>query len=86
MARATAPPYVARATDVWALGITMLLGGQFVSLSAGLAAGTVSFGLAIILMGLAYLCFAWSQAEVTSAVPFAGGSYGLARCTLGFYA
>ncbi|CAK4147144.1 unnamed protein product [Aphanomyces euteiches] len=64
----------------------MLLGGQFVSLSAGLAAGTVSFGLAIILMGLAYLCFAWSLAEVTSAVPFAGGSYGLARCTLGFYA
>ncbi|KAF0704132.1 hypothetical protein As57867_007398, partial [Aphanomyces stellatus] len=52
----------------------------------GLAAGTLSYGVAVLLMGLAYLCLALSMAEMTSMLPFAGGAYGLARCALSFYA
>ncbi|RHY66204.1 hypothetical protein DYB34_007030, partial [Aphanomyces astaci] len=71
--------------DVWAVGITIVIGGQYYSWNGGLAAGTVSYGAAVVLMGLAYLSLALSMAEMTSMLPFAGGAYGLARCTLGFY-
>ncbi|KAF0690039.1 Aste57867_18548 [Aphanomyces stellatus] len=72
--------------DVWAVGVTMVVGGQCFSWNAGLVAGTVGYGLGVVLMGAAYVCLALSAAEVSSALPFAGGVYGLARCTLGFYA
>ncbi|KAF0691032.1 hypothetical protein As57867_017583, partial [Aphanomyces stellatus] len=71
--------------DIWAVGITIVIGGQYFSWNAGLAAGTLSYGVAVLLMGLAYLCLALSMAEMTSMLPFAGGAYGLARCTLGFF-
>ncbi|KAF0714753.1 Aste57867_3706 [Aphanomyces stellatus] len=71
--------------DVWAFGFVIVVGGQFYSWNSGLVAGTVSYGISIVAMGLAYLCMIWSSAEVSSALPFAGGVYGLARCTLGFY-
>ncbi|KAF0719590.1 hypothetical protein As57867_000918, partial [Aphanomyces stellatus] len=70
--------------DLWAIGITIVLGGHFTSWNAGLAAGTLGFGLAVLVVGLAYVCLACSMAEMTSMLPFAGGVYGLARCTLGF--
>ena len=53
--------------------------------NVGLFAGTVSFGLGVFVMGIAYLCMVFSIAEVSSVVAFRGGAYGLARCTLGFY-
>ncbi|KAF0713790.1 hypothetical protein As57867_004197, partial [Aphanomyces stellatus] len=74
------------ALDIWALGITIVIGGQYFSWNTGLAAGTLSYGVAVLLMGLAYLCLALSMAEMTSMLPFAGGAYGLARCALSFYA
>ncbi|ETV84346.1 hypothetical protein H257_03582 [Aphanomyces astaci] len=71
--------------DIWAVGICVVIGGQYFSWNLGLAAGTLSYGIAVGLMGSAYLCLSLSMAEVTSMVPFAGGAYGLGRCTLGYY-
>ncbi|RHY22385.1 hypothetical protein DYB25_006780 [Aphanomyces astaci] len=76
----------ASSVDLWAIGITIVIGGQFFSWNAGLVVGTVGFGLAVGVVGVAYLCLACSMAEMSSMLPFAGGVYGLSRCTLGFYA
>jgi len=72
--------------DVWALGITVVIGGQYFSWNAGLAAGFGSYIICTFLIGSAYFCLCLCTSELTSALPFAGGAYGLARCTLGFYA
>ena len=72
--------------DVWALGITIVIGGQYFSWNAGLTAGFFSYFIGTIVIGLAYICLCLCTSELSSALPFAGGAYGLARCTLGFYA
>ena len=72
--------------DVWALGITVVIGGQYFSWNAGYSAGFGSYLIGTILIGSAYFCLCLCTSELTSALPFAGGAYGLARCTLGFYA
>ena len=72
--------------DLWALGITIVIGGQYFSWNAGLEAGFGSYGIGFFLIGTSYICLCLCTSELSSALPFAGGSYGLARCTLGFYA
>ncbi|ETV79580.1 hypothetical protein H257_06840 [Aphanomyces astaci] len=79
-----APVYVASSVDIWALGIATVICGQFFSWNVGLVAGTVSFGYGVLLTALAFLCLVLSVAEIASALPFVGGVFGLARCTLGF--
>ncbi|CAK4766471.1 unnamed protein product [Aphanomyces euteiches] len=74
-----------RAFEVWALGVVTANGGQMFAWNAGLVAGTLSYGMGVFLIGMAYLCMVFSIAEVASVVAFRGGVYGLARCTLGFY-
>jgi len=71
--------------DIWALGITVVIGGQYFSWNYGLSAGFGSYLIATVLMGTSYLCLCLCVSEISSALPFAGGAYGLARCTLGFY-
>ncbi|OQR97524.1 Amino Acid-Polyamine-Organocation (APC) Family [Achlya hypogyna] len=78
-------PYKATAFDVWALGITIVIGGQYFSWNAGLVAGVASNAAAIFIVGLAYVCLVLSMAEMTSTLPFAGGAYGLSRCCLGYF-
>jgi amino acid transporter len=77
--------YHANAFEVWALGITVVIGGQYFGWNFGLSAGFGSFSVAQMLIGTAYICLIVSMSEISSALPFAGGAYGLARCTLGFY-
>lgn len=62
-----------------------MISGQYFSWNLGLAAGLYSYLVIYIIMGLAYITFCCCMSEVTSALPFAGGAYGLARCTLGFF-
>ncbi|ETW01736.1 hypothetical protein H310_06341 [Aphanomyces invadans] len=83
---ATRSQVVLASFNLWAVGITVVIGGQYFSWNAGLSAGTVSYGIASIMMGFAYLSLCMSMAEVSSMVPFEGGAFGLARCTWGFYA
>ncbi|GLE09121.1 hypothetical protein PINS_up020710 [Pythium insidiosum] len=77
--------YSPRTVDIFVLGITLVLSGQFFSWNVGLRAGLVSYLIVVAIMSAAYVAFCCCVAEVTSALPFAGGSYGLARCTLGFF-
>ncbi|TMW58180.1 hypothetical protein Poli38472_011768 [Pythium oligandrum] len=71
--------------DIWMLGITIVIGGQYFSWNAGLATGFVSYFIAYLLVAAAYLTLCCCTAEITGALPFAGGAYGLSRCTLGFF-
>lgn len=77
--------YKISAFDVWALGITVVIGGQYFSWNQGLEAGFGSFAIATILIASGYFCLCLCVSEVTSCLPFAGGAYGLARVSLGFY-
>jgi ethanolamine permease len=60
--------------------------GQYFSWNAGLVAGFGSFLICTFLIGTAYICLCFCNAEVTSSLPFAGGAYGMARVSLGLYA
>jgi ethanolamine permease len=71
--------------DIFMLGVSSVLGGQYFGWNIGLIAGVYSFVVAFAVVSLAYIAFAWSMSEASGALPFAGGAYGLARCTLGFY-
>ena len=71
--------------DLWALGITVVIGGQYFSWNAGLAAGFGSYLISTLLVGSSYVCLCFCNAEITSALPFAGGAYGIARVSLGLY-
>jgi ethanolamine permease len=75
----------ASALDLYALGLTIVIGGQYFGWNKGLFAGFGSMVVGMFLMAIAYLCLCLCMSELTSAIPFAGGSYGLARCTLGNY-
>jgi ethanolamine permease len=77
--------YGINAFDLWALGITIVIGGQYFSWNLGLTAGFGSFFISTVLVGFSYICLCSSTSELSSAIPFAGGAYGLARSTLGFY-
>ncbi|GLE02820.1 hypothetical protein PINS_up011684 [Pythium insidiosum] len=71
--------------DIWALGITIVIGGQYFSWNQGFQAGLSSYFIAFLLISSAYITLCLCQSEVTGALPFAGSSYGLSRCTLGFF-
>jgi ethanolamine permease len=71
--------------EIWCLGLTVVIGGQFFCWNAGLVAGFGSFFIATILVGLAYLCLCLCTSEMTSTFPFSGGAYGFCRCSLGHY-
>jgi ethanolamine permease len=72
--------------DIWVLGITVVVGGQYFSWNAGLQAGFGSYLISTVLMGMSYVVLCICNAEVASALPFAGGAYGMARVSLGLYA
>jgi amino acid transporter len=71
--------------NVWAIGITSVIGGHYFGWNSGLYSGFGSYLIATVLIALAYCCLCFCASEISSALPFAGGSYGLARCTLGYF-
>jgi len=73
------------AFNIWALGITTVFGGFVFSWNNGLSGGFGCFFIATLIIGTAYSALIFCSSEMTSALPFAGGTYGLARCTLGFF-
>jgi len=60
---------------LWALGVGAVISGEFSGWNLGLASGGF-WGLAIasVLMAIMYLCMVFSIAELSSALPHAGGS------------
>lgn len=78
--------YIATRFDVYWLAITIVLGGQIINWNKGLHMGYYEFLISVILTGLGYICLSLCLSEMTSVLPFAGGSYGYVRCSLGpFY-
>ena len=66
------------------LGVSYTISGDFSGWNYGIAHGGW-FGLTVawFLMGVMYLCTVFGLAELSSALPTAGGGYGFARCALG---
>jgi amino acid permease len=64
--------YKTRVIDIWALGITIVIGGQYFNWNLGLSAGFGSYAIATLLIGIAYICLCFCTSELSSALPFAG--------------
>ncbi len=71
---------------LWALGVGAVISGEFSGWNLGLAAGGF-WGLAVatILMATMYVCMVYTIAELSSALPHAGGSYSFTRNAFGAF-
>ncbi|MBD2460487.1 ethanolamine permease [Oscillatoria sp. FACHB-1407] len=69
---------------LWALGVGAVISGDFSGWNFGLSAGGFG-GLAIgtLLMAVMYVCMVFSIAELTAALPHAGGFYSFTRNAFG---
>ncbi len=70
--------------SLWALGVSVVITGEFSGWNTGLTVG--GFGgllIATIVITVMYLALAFSLAEMSAAMPFTGGAYGFARAALG---
>eukprot|EP01031_Cornospumella_fuschlensis_P050598 gene50598-61892_t len=75
----------AGAFQLYCLGLTIVIGGQFFSWNEGLKYGFYPMFVATLLMGSAYMCMVMCIAEMTSTLPFSGGTYGFVRVALGSF-
>jgi ethanolamine permease len=74
----------ARVLHLWAMGVGAVISGDFFGWNFGLAAG--GFGgmlLAVIVMTAMYIGLCFSIAEMSPALPHAGGAYSFARTAMG---
>ena len=69
---------------VWALGVGIVLVGEFMGWNYGVGKGG-AFGalIACWVIGLLYTCVAMIDSEITSTVAAAGGQYAQAKHTIG---
>src|SRR5262245_31814164 len=74
----------ARWVVLWAMGVGAVISGDFYGWNFGLAAGGF-WGLALAtgLMALMYVCLVYSIAELSAALPHAGGFYSFTRNAFG---
>ena len=61
---------------LWSLGISIVIGGQYIGWNETLRSGFGSTLIATVLIASAYCCLVCCMAEVSSAIPFGG------ECTL----
>jgi ethanolamine permease len=77
----------ARVPHLWAMGVGAVISGDFFGWNFGLAAG--GFGgmmLAVLAMTAMYIGLCFSIAEMSPALPHAGGAYSFARTAMGPWA
>lgn len=66
------------------LGVSYVISGDFAGWNFGIAeAGWGGFAIAAVLMGLMYFALVLSLAEMSAAIPAAGGGYSFARQAMG---
>jgi len=66
------------------LGVSYVISGDFAGWNFGIEqAGWGGFAIAAVLMAIMYLTLVLSLAEMSSAIPTAGGGYGFARLAMG---
>jgi len=72
---------------LWALGVGAVISGDFSGWNLGLAVGGF-WGLAIatFLMAIMYICMVYCVAEMSTALPYAGGFYAFTRNAFGPFA
>jgi len=69
---------------LWGLGVGAVISGDFYGWNYGLASGGFwGFSIAAVLMAIMYLCLVYSTAELSTALPHAGGFYSFTRYALG---
>lgn len=69
---------------LWGLGVGAVISGDFFGWNFGLAAGGFwGLALATIAMAIMYLCMVYSIAELSTALPHAGGFYSFTRNAFG---
>ncbi len=69
---------------LWALGVGAVISGDFFGWNFGFLAG--GFGglmAALLIMTVLYICLCSSVAELSAALPHAGGAYSFARASMG---
>mmetsp|Transcript_37549 Transcript_37549/g.74763 ORF Transcript_37549/g.74763 Transcript_37549/m.74763 type:complete len:667 (+) Transcript_37549:121-2121(+) len=71
--------------ELWALGISTALGGHYFLWNFGLVIGFGSFMIAVVIIASAYACLILCISELSGALPFAGGAYGITRVTMGSF-
>ena len=74
----------ARVLHLWAMGVGAVISGDFFGWNFGLTAG--GFGgmlLAVVVMTVMYIGLCFSIAEMSPALPHAGGAYSFARTSMG---
>jgi ethanolamine permease len=77
----------ARVLDLWALGVGAVISGDFFGWNFGLISG--GFGgmlMALVIITLLYIGLCFSIAEMSPALPHAGGAYSFARTSMGPWA
>ncbi len=69
---------------LWALGVGAVISGDFFGWNFGLTAGGFwGLTIATFLMAIMYVCMVYSIAELSTALPHAGGFYSFTRNALG---
>ncbi len=69
---------------LWALGVGAVISGLFFGWNTGLGTGGFwGMALATILMAIMYVCMVYSIAELSAALPHAGGFYSFTRNAFG---
>ena len=71
--------------DVWVIGLATVICGQMTGWNAGVSVGSGAYATMQFIMMIAYVILACSLGEMIGTTLFSGGSYGIARVTLGFY-
>jgi ethanolamine permease len=73
----------ARVLHLWALGVGAVISGDFFGWNFGLASGFGGMLGALIIMTVLYIGLCFSIAEMSPALPHAGGAYSFARTAMG---
>ncbi|MBW4618083.1 MAG: ethanolamine permease [Cyanosarcina radialis HA8281-LM2] len=69
---------------LWGLGVGAVISGDFYGWNFGLAKGGFwGLTIATLLMGIMYICMVFSIAELSAALPHAGGFYSFTRSAFG---
>jgi ethanolamine permease len=71
---------------LWSLGVGAVISGDFYGWNFGLATGGFwGLATATILMAIMYICMVYSIAELSAALPHAGGFYSFVRSAFGAF-
>jgi amino acid permease len=79
-------PYKANKYQLLCLGLLAALTGIYSTWNQTLSAGLGYELIVHAILSIAYICYCSCASELTSTFPFPGGSYAMARCTIGWYA